>query len=150
MTHTLRLLAKIVLLPMCISISSAAYAQKDMMSLLGERLAAGFKKLETACGEDVKKFCSTVTPGEGRLMYCMQAHEDKISDGCASTLDEVAYQAEEAADNLREAVNACRGDIEKVCATTQPGQGRLAACLATNKTSVSKGCADAVQKFQDR
>ena len=150
MTHTLRLLAKIVLLPMCISISSAAYAQTDMMRLLGERLAAGFKKLETACGEEVKKFCSTVTPGEGRLIYCMQAHEDKISDGCASTLDEVAYQAEATADNLREAVIACRGDIEKVCATTQPGQGRLAACLATNKTSVSKGCADAVQKFQDR
>jgi len=150
MRHTLRLLAKIVLLPMCISISSAAYAQTDMMSLLRERLAAGFKKLETACGEDVKKFCSTVTPGEGRLIYCMQAHEDKISDGCAATLDEVAYQAEATADNLREAVIACRGDIEKVCATTQPGQGRLAACLATNKTSVSKGCADAVQKFQDR
>ena len=150
MTHTLRLLAKIVLLPMCINISSAAYAQTDMMSLLGERLAARFKKLETACGEDVKKFCSTVTPGEGRIMLCMQAHEDKISDGCASTLDEVAYQAEATADNLREAVNACRGDIDKVCATTQPGQGRLAACLAANKTSVSKGCADAVQKVQDQ
>ncbi len=101
MTHTLRLLAKIVLLPMCISISSAAYAQRDMMSLLGERLAAGFKKLETACGEDVKKFCSTVTPGEGRIMYCMQAHEDKISDGCASALDEAEYQAEATAYNLR-------------------------------------------------
>ena len=150
MTHTLRLLAKIVLLPMCISISSAAYAQTDMMSLLRERLAAGFKKLETACGEDVKKFCSTVTPGDGRIMLCMQAHEDKISDSCASTLDEVAHQAEATADNLREAVKACRGDIEKLCATTQPGQGRLAACLTANKTSVSKGCADAVQKIQDQ
>ncbi len=118
MTHTLRLLAKIVLLPMCISISSAAYAQTDMMSLLRERLAAGFKKLETACGEDVKKYCSTVTPGEGRLMYCIEAHEDKISDGCASALDEVEYQAEATAENLREAVNACRGDIDKFCATT--------------------------------
>src|SRR6476469_8413612 len=126
MTQTPRLLAKMVLLPMCISISSAAYAQTDMMSLLRERLTAGFKKLETACGEDVKKFCSTVTPGEGRIMYCMQAHEDKISDGCASALDEVAYQAEVAADNLREAVNACRADIDKLCPTILPGQGRLA------------------------
>ena len=56
MTHTLRLLAKMVLLPMCISISSAAYAQTGMMCLLRERLAAGFKKLETACGEDVRNF----------------------------------------------------------------------------------------------
>jgi len=150
MKHTLRLLATIMLIPLSLGISSVAYAQTDMMKAVAERLAAGFKKLETACGDDVKKFCSTVTPGEGRLMYCMQAHEDKISDGCASALDEVAYQAEATADNLREAVNACRSDIEKVCATTQPGQGRIAACLAANKASVSKGCADAVQKVQDR
>ena len=150
MTHTLRLLAKIVLLPMCISISSAAYAQKDMMSLLGERLVAGFKKLETACGEDVKKFCSTVTPGDGRIMLCMQAHEDKLSPGCEYVLNEVALQAQTTVGHLREAVNSCQGDIDKFCAKTQPGQGRLAACLAANKASVSKGCVEAVQKLQEK
>ena len=34
MKHTLRLLAKIVLLPLGVSISSAAYAQTDMMNLI--------------------------------------------------------------------------------------------------------------------
>ena len=34
MKLTLRLLAKIVLLPLCVSISSAAYAQTDVMNLL--------------------------------------------------------------------------------------------------------------------
>jgi hypothetical protein len=150
MKHTLRLLAKVVLLPLGVSISSTAYAQTDIMNLLLERLAAGFKKLETSCGEDFKKYCSTVTPGEGRILYCMQAHEDKISDGCASVLDEVVFQAETTADHLREAVDACRGDIDQFCAKTLPGQGRLAACLAANKTSVSKSCAEAVQTLQDR
>ena len=150
MNHTLRLLAKIVLLPLCVSISSAANAQTDVMNLLRERLAAGFKKLETSCGEDFKKYCSTVTPGEGRIMLCMQAHEDKISDGCGAVLDEVVFQAETTADHLREAANACRGDIDKFCAKTLPGQGRLAACLAANRTSVSTSCAEAVQKLLDR
>jgi hypothetical protein len=150
MKHILRLLAKIVLLPLGISISSTAYAQTDMMNLILERLAAGFKKLETSCGEDIKKYCSTVTPGEGRILYCMQAHEDKISDECTSVLDEVVFQAETTADRLREALNACRGDIDKFCAKTQPGQGRIAACLAANRTSVSKSCVEAVQKLQDR
>jgi Golgi apparatus protein 1 len=150
MKLSLCLLAKIVLLPLCVSISSAAYAQTDVMNLLLQRLATGFKKLEVSCGEDFKKYCSTVTPGEGRIMLCMQAHEDKISDGCASVLDEVVFQAETTADHLREAVNACRGDIDQFCAKTLPGQGRLAACLAANKTSVSKSCAEAVQKLQDR
>ena len=150
MKHTLRLLATIMLIPLSLGISSVAYAQTDMMKAVAERLAAGFKKLETACGEDAKKYCSTVTPGEGRLIYCMQAHEDKISDGCASTLDEVVFQAETTADHLREAMNACRGDIDKFCAKTLPGQGRLAACLAANRTSVSTSCAEAVQKLLDR
>ena len=150
MKLTLRLLARIALLPLCVSISSAAYAQTDVMNLVLQRLAAGFKKLEASCGEDFKKYCSTVTPGEGRIMLCMQAHEDKISDGCASVLDEVVFQAETTADHLREAVNACRGDIDQFCAKTLPGQGRLAACLAANRTSVSKSCVEAVQKLQDR
>ena len=150
MTYKLRLLAKVALIPLCVGISSAAYSQTDIMNSVREKLAASFKKLETACGEDAKKYCSTVTPGEGRLLFCMQAHEDKISEGCTSALDDATLQAEMVADNMREAVNACRGDIDKLCAQTQPGQGRIAACLAANKTSASKSCVDAVQKLQDR
>ena len=150
MKHILRLLVKVVLLPLSVSISNLAYAQTDTMNLILERLAANFKKLETSCGEDIKKYCSTVTPGEGRILYCMQAHEDKISDGCASVLDDVVFHAEATAEHLREAVNACRGDINKFCANTSPGQGRIAACLAANRTSVSKSCVEAVQKLQDR
>lgn len=150
MKHILRPLAKIMLLPLGVSISSIAYAQTDMMNVILERLAASFKKLETSCGADIKKYCSTVTPGEGRILYCMQAHEDKISDDCGSVLDEVAFQVEATADRLREAVNACRSDIDKFCAKTQPGQGRIAACLAANRTSVSKNCVEAVQALQER
>ena len=149
MKHTLRLLAKIMLIPLSIGILSPAYAQTDVMKAVADRLAAGFKKLETACGEDAKKYCSTVTPGDGRLLLCMEAHEDKISEGCASALDEATLRAETIADNLREAVNICRGDIDKFCEKTQPGQGRIAACLAANRTSVSKSCVEAVQKLQD-
>ena len=150
MKHILRLLAKIVLLSLGVSISNIAYAQTDMMNAILERLTAGIQKLETSCGEDIKKYCTTVTPGDGRVLYCMQAHEDKISPACAYDLNEVALHAQTTADHLREAVNACRGDIDQFCAKTQPGQGRIAACLAANRTSVSKSCVEAVQKLQDR
>ena len=150
MKHTLRLLTKIMLLPLVVSISSIAHAQTDVMNAIAERLAAGIQKLETSCGEDIKKFCSTVTPGDGRILYCMQAHEDKISPACAYDLNEVEGQVQATADHLREAVNACRGDIDKFCAKTQPGQGRIAACLAANRTSVSKNCVAAVQKLQEK
>src|SRR6478752_5128618 len=148
MTHTLRLLAQIVLLPMCINISSAAYAQTDMMGLLRERLAAGFKKLEAACGDDVKKYCSTVTPGEGRLIYCMQAHEDKISTKCAFELGEAATSVQTAADALKDAVIACKAEISGVCGKIPPGEGRIAACLLSNKSTASPSCAEALQKIE--
>jgi 4-hydroxyphenylpyruvate dioxygenase-like putative hemolysin len=150
MKQGIRLLAKIVLLPLGVSISSIAYAQTDMMNAILERLTTGIQKLEASCGEDIKKFCSTVTPGDGRILYCMQAHEDKISPACAYDLNEVELQVQTTVDHLREAVNACQSDIDKFCATTQLGQGRIAACLAANRTSVSKSCVAAVQKLQDR
>src|SRR5262245_1423662 len=144
-----RMLAKIVLLPLGLGISSIAYAQTTLMNATLERLAAGLKKLETSCGGGIRKYCRTVTPGEGRILHCMQAHEDKISPRCAFVLSEVALQAQTTTDHLKAALNACQGDIDKLCATTQPGQGRIAACLAANKTSVSKNCEEAVQKLQE-
>jgi hypothetical protein len=150
MKHTIRFLAKIVLIPMGVTISSIAYAQSDLMNAILERLAAGIQKLEASCGEDIKKYCSTVTPGDGRILHCMQAHEDKISPACEFDLNEVALHAQTTADNFRVAVNACQGDIDKFCANTQPGQGRIAACLAANRTSVSKNCVAAVQKLQEK
>ena len=36
-----------------------------------------------ACENESTTFCSTVTPGQSRLMMCLGAHEDKISVDCA-------------------------------------------------------------------
>lgn len=150
MKHVVRLLATIVLFPLGIGISGIAYAQTDVMNAILNRLTAGLKQLEASCGEDIKKYCSTVTPGEGRILYCLQAHEDKISPACEYDLNELEVQFETTGDHLRQAVNACRSDIDKFCAKTPPGQGRIAACLAANRTSVSKSCVEAVQTLQDR
>jgi hypothetical protein len=150
MKPTLRFLAKAGLLPLGVTLSSMAYAQTDVMKTVLEKLTAGIQKLESSCGEDIKKYCSTVTPGNGRVLYCMQAHEDKISPKCAFDLDEVALNTQTTMDQLKEAVNVCRGDIEKLCGTTQPGEGRIAACLAANRTSVSQNCVAAIQKLQEQ
>lgn len=116
MTRMLCLVAKIVLVPLGITFAGIANAQTDAMSGVLEKLTAEIKKLETSCNEDIKKYCSTVTPGDGRILHCMQAHEDKISPACAYDLNDVALLAQTTVDQLREAVNSCRGDIAKFCA----------------------------------
>ena len=51
-------------------------------------------------------------------------------------------------DQFKEAVRACQSDIAKLCGQTAPGQGRIAACLAANKASVTQTCVEAVEKLQ--
>src|SRR5436189_4384491 len=108
MKRTLRFLAQAGLLSLGVTLSSMASAQTDIMNAILEKLTAGIQRLESSCGEDIKKYCSTVTPGEGRVLYCMQAHEDKISPKCAFDLDEVVLSTQTTTDELREAVNICR------------------------------------------
>ena len=142
------LLARVLLIQLGVTLSSIANAQSDLMSTVLEQLNARIQQLESSCSEDIKKYCSTVTPGEGRLVYCMQAHDDKISPKCAYSLDEVTLNFQETTEKLKEAVQTCRGDIEKLCGNTQPGQGRIAACLAASKTSISQNCSQSIEKLQ--
>ena len=110
------------------------------------RLEAGAKKLQTACGGDVQKFCGQVTPGEGRLMLCMMAHEDKISSKCDLALYEASRNLERALNRIEEAADACWSDIEKNC-TDPPGGGRIAQCLQAKKASLTPQCQAVVSKL---
>jgi hypothetical protein len=149
MKNTMHLLAGLGLLALPVILSiGAASAQTDIGKAIQEKLAAEAAKLENSCADDIKKYCSDVTPGEGRMIYCMQAHEDKISPKCAFDLEEAATDVQLSADNLKEAITACKAEIIGVCGKTQPGQGRIAACLIANKSTASRGCGDAIQKIE--
>ncbi|TKB70890.1 MAG: hypothetical protein E8D52_02010 [Nitrospira sp.] len=39
-----------------------------------------------ACVDDVKRVCLTVQPGDGRILRCLQAHEQELSEGCYQSL----------------------------------------------------------------
>jgi len=54
--------------------SSSAFAQTD----LKDRVATAVEAVEKSCGNDINALCGKVTRGEGRLLLCMQAHEDRL------------------------------------------------------------------------
>jgi Golgi apparatus protein 1 len=138
----------VVLLLGC-GLLNVAHAQSDITKSFADRLIEQATKLEKSCAKEMKKYCATVTPGEGRMIYCMQAHEDKISPGCSYDLQEVVIALQASNDALKEAANACRADIAAKCGKVQPGGGRIAACLVAEKSNVSKNCADAIDKVQN-
>jgi hypothetical protein len=112
------------------------------------RLSAAVKKIEDACGSDVKQYCGSVTPGEGRLLLCLQAHEDKISTKCDYALFEASRKLDQALDRIEIAADACWADIQKHCANIPEGGGRIAQCLVNKKATLTKSCQAAMTKFE--
>jgi hypothetical protein len=44
------------------------------------------------CQADFNRFCRDVPPGEGRIMACMIAKVDRLSEGCARVVREKAKE----------------------------------------------------------
>lgn len=130
--------------------TASATAQTDVVESIISKAETAAAMVEAACGEEFKKYCSTVTPGDGRLALCLIAHEDKISDTCYATFFDVADSVELAISNIWRGAEACNDDIEKVCATVVAGEGRIAQCLIQNKASVSPTCRSEIAVFQAR
>ena len=100
--------------------------------------------VENACATEIENFCSNVTPGEGRLLLCFAAHEDKISERCQYALYQASSALEQATAALSYLARSCRSDIETLCPETQPGDGRILECLQRQEEQVSDTCKDAV------
>jgi Cysteine rich repeat len=126
----------------------AFYGAAKAQSQLEARLAAAVQKIEAECNDDLKKYCSTVTPGEGRLLLCIEAHEDKISAKCDFALFQAERNLDRALDRVEQIADACWNDIEKRCSQLPEGGGRIAVCLLSNKTSLTPACQTEIGKFQ--
>ena len=122
-----------------------AHSQSD--GPLEARIAAAAKTIQDACSADVKTYCSNVTPGEGRLVLCMMAHEDKVSTKCEYSLFEASRNLERTLDRIEMTADACWNDIEKHCANLDAGGGRILNCLASKKASLQGSCQAALSKF---
>ncbi len=137
------------LLALTAMLASAGARAQELEKSMQSRLQTGATKLENACGDDIKKYCSQVTPGEGRMIYCMQAYEDKLSAKCLAAVYDAAQNVQLFSNLMHEVTNACRDDAVKTCGKVQVGHGRVLQCLIDNKSTVSKVCADSVQKISD-
>jgi hypothetical protein len=131
-----------------IGIVTAGSAMAESGTRLQARLQTAVAKVQNACADDLKQYCSTVTPGEGRLLLCIEAHEDKISAKCDLALFEASRNLERTLDRVQLAADACWNDIQKQCANVPPGQGGVIQCLTSNKASLGMACQRVVGKLE--
>jgi hypothetical protein len=122
------------------------------IALIGMALTAGVATAEedvvnkalNACEPEIETYCSQVTPGEGRLLACFVAHEDKLSGDCSWALYEAAAALEEFVAAIAHVASECYEDLIKYCGEVQMGEGRVGVCLLEHEKEVSAGCRQAM------
>ena len=103
--------------------------------------------VETGCLEETDKYCSEVTLGEGRLLACYYAHEDKLSSGCVNALYDAAEILNAEINALADVAETCMDDIDKFCANTEFGDGRIAKCLGYHSEELSEACSTSIDEY---
>jgi hypothetical protein len=106
------------------------------------------KSVQEGCKTELETYCKDVTPGEGRVLACLYAREDKLTGRCEYALYDAAAQLERAVGALTYVANECDADLEKHCSAVMPGEGRLAACLKKNEKTVSERCQQAMKDIK--
>lgn len=96
------------------------------------------------CATEIETYCSQVSPGEGRMLACFYAHEDKLSGQCQYALYQAANTLEQAVSALEYVASECEDDIMKHCAEVQMGEGRIVECLRGHSETVSASCTQAL------
>ena len=92
------------------------------------------------CSKEINAYCSSVTPGGGRLVSCARAHEDKLSSECIYSLNRAGFWLESLARTLTYVASQCASDTLKFCPDVQLGEERVLNCLSENKASLNKFC----------
>jgi hypothetical protein len=97
-----------------------------------------------ACEADLQQYCSQVTPGDGRLVYCVAAHSDKISGECQFALFEAATVLARYSDAILEIAEKCETEIDSLCGDVAVGEGRILACLDEHEAELGEACRTAI------
>jgi len=102
--------------------------------------------LKKACNKELTTFCKGVPQGEGRILACLYAFEDKVSDKCIYALYDASAQLKAAVAAVEFTASQCKDDLLKFCGDVAVGQGRGLACLQKNEKSMSQPCKDALKQ----
>lgn len=97
------------------------------------------------CKTEITTYCKDVKPGEGRILACLYAYEDKLSGKCEYALYDAAARLERAVAALTYVAKECEADIVANCSGVKAGEERVLQCLEKNEAKVSQRCKGAIK-----
>jgi hypothetical protein len=131
MRHVLKCLAVAIAV---VVLGGSAFAAQGIVETVKE-----------GCKKELETYCKDVTPGEGRILACLYARQDKLSSRCEYALYDAAAQLERAVTALTYLANECKDDLKNFCSGVKPGEGRLLTCIDKNKDKISDRCTQAIK-----
>ena len=111
-------------------------AELAAQSTLKNCVAGAIDAVEGACASDIAKFCGNVSRGEGRVLLCMQAHDDQLSRRCQFTLFRVSRHLERAVNRVERIADACWDDIQAHCSNAD----KIGKCVMEKGPALSPAC----------
>ena len=100
---------------------------------LRDRLSTAVQRIEGACGEEIERFCSDVTPGGGRMASCMDAYSDQLSRSCQSALRRSVNRIQQAVANI---ADSCMSAVQQQCGNAD----NVKQCLQQKNASLPQSC----------
>jgi len=97
------------------------------------------------CKTEIDTYCKGVKPGEGRILACLYANQEKLSNRCEYALYDAASQLQQAVTAINYLASECRDDLKTFCSNVKPGEGRLLDCIGKNKEKISNRCKQAIK-----
>jgi hypothetical protein len=94
------------------------------------------------CADIVKKYCSGVVPGGGRVAQCLEKHMDEASIACKDWLAGMKQKG----DDLN---RACYQEIAAFCSLEKPDQMSIVQCLQKNYVNLLQDCREKLSDFLD-
>jgi sporulation protein YlmC with PRC-barrel domain len=136
-------LGKLILIVSALG-SAAWSSQVSAQNTVRDRLTAATEAVENSCGEDIKKFCGSVSRGEGRILLCMQAHDDQLSFRCQFALYRASRKLGNAVHRVERIADACWTDIQAKCGEAE----RIGQCVVQKRETLSRACQRVVAAVQ--
>ncbi|HEY9538726.1 MAG TPA: cysteine rich repeat-containing protein [Kiloniellaceae bacterium] len=92
------------------------------------------------CESELQTYCSEVTPGDGRLVSCAEAYEDKLSSQCIAAINRAGYWLTYLATTIDYIARQCEADAAKHCPDVELGEQRVLNCLASHRKQLDEYC----------
>jgi Cysteine rich repeat len=94
-----------------------------LLSLAGAAQAQASSPVMQACGADLRKHCTGVRPGGGRVLACLQDKQAELAPACQTQL---------------KTMSQCRQEAVQLCGDVGPREMR--ACFASKREQFSAEC----------